>query len=71
MATLAELIAMRDELEAARFSGQRRVKLNGVEMEFQSGAEMKGALLDLNRKITAASGSTGSPFVTFTTSKGL
>lgn len=70
-AKVAELIAMRDELEAARFSGQRRVKLNGVEMEFQSGAEMKGALLDLNRKIAAASGNTGSPFVTFTTSKGL
>ncbi|BAI72539.1 hypothetical protein AZL_019010 [Azospirillum sp. B510] len=71
MATPAELIGMRDALEAARYSGNRRVRVGGTEIEFRSDAEMKAALLDLNRKIAAASGSAGSPFVTFTTSKGL
>ena len=71
MAALAELIAMRDALEAARFSGTRKLVYAGRETEFKSDAEMKRALLDLERKIAAASGTTGAPFVTFATSKGL
>lgn len=71
MATLAELIELRDALERARFAGLRRVVYAGRETEYKSDAEMKTALVDLNRKITAASASTASPFVTFTTSKGL
>ncbi|NUB25728.1 phage head-tail joining protein [Azospirillum brasilense] len=71
MATLADLIGMRDALEAARFSGVRKVVYGDTETEYKSDAEMKRALLDLNRKITAASGPASSPFVTFSTSKGL
>ena len=71
MASLAEMIAWRDALEAARYSGTRRVAYAGRETEFKSDAEMKRALLDLNRKIEAASAPAGSPFVSFTTSKGL
>ena len=71
MASLADMIAWRDALEEARYSGTRRVVYAGRETEFKSDAEMKRALLDLNRKIEAASGSAGSPFVSFTTSKGL
>lgn len=71
MAALADLIAWRDALEAARYSGTRRVVYGDKETEFKSDAEMKAALVDLNRKIAAASVPSGSPFVTFTTSKGL
>ncbi|WP_114858435.1 phage head-tail joining protein [Azospirillum brasilense] len=72
MATLAELIEMRDALEAARFTGVRKVAYSdGSETEYRSDAEMKRALLDLDRKIAAASGTTCAPFVTFATSKGL
>lgn len=71
MTTLADMIAMRDGLEKARFSGTRKVQLGNSLVEYKSDAEMKTALVDLNRKIAAASGPTGSPFVTFTTSKGL
>ena len=71
MATLAELVEMRDALERARFSGTRKLVYAGRETEFKSDAEMKRALLDLERKIAAASGTTGAPFVTFATSKGL
>lgn len=71
MAALVDLIAMRDALETARYSGQRRVRLGSVETEFKTDGEMKAALADLNRKIAAASGPAGSPFVTFSTSKGL
>lgn len=75
MTTLAELIAMRDALEAARFRGVTSVAYtqgNGSrQVTYKSDADMKAALLDLNRKIAAASAPAGSPFVSFTTSKGL
>lgn len=71
MATLADLIKMRDALEDARFSGTRSVSYDDKEVTYKSDAEMKAALLDLDRKIAAASGTTGAPFVTFATSKGL
>jgi len=71
MATLAEMIVQRDALEKARFSGQASVSAGGVSMAFKSDAEMKTALTALNRKIAAASGAPASPFVTFTTSKGV
>jgi hypothetical protein len=71
MATLADLIGMREALEAARFSGVRKVVYTDSEVEYRSDAEMKRALLDLDRKIAAASGTTCAPFVTFATSKGL
>ncbi|RJF81884.1 hypothetical protein D3877_17460 [Azospirillum cavernae] len=71
MTTLADMIAMRDGLEKARFSGTRKVQLGNSLVEYKTDAEMKTALVDLNRKIAAASASAGSPFVTFTTSKGL
>lgn len=71
MATLADLIGMRDALERARFSAERSVSYDGKEVTYKSDAEMKRALLDLERKIAAASGTTGAPFVTFATSKGL
>jgi hypothetical protein len=71
MASLADLVAMKDALERARFSGTRSVMVDGITTEFKSDSEMKTALVDLNRKIASASGPAISPFVTFTTSKGV
>lgn len=71
MASLADLIKMRDALEDARFSGTRSTTYGDKEVTYKSDAEMKAALLDLERKIAAASGTTCTPFVTFATSKGL
>ena len=71
MATLSDLIAQRDALEDARYSGQRLVQTGSVRLEFKTDAEMERALNALNRKIAAASASSGSAFVTFQTSKGL
>ena len=71
MTALSDLTRMRDALERARFSGRRTVELGDRSITYKSDAEMKAALLDLNRKIAAASGPAGAPFVTFATSKGL
>ncbi len=70
MATLADLIAQREALEEARYSGQQGVRAGNVDLQFKSDADMERALAALNRKIAAASAPSPSPFVTFTTSKG-
>lgn len=56
MATLAELQAHRAALEAARYSGNRRVRVGGTEVEFKSDSEMAAALADLDQRIKDASG---------------
>ena len=71
MADLASLIAWRDALEAARYGGVRQVSAEGRTVEYKSDAEMKTALLDLNRRIAAESGQSATPFINFSTSKGL
>ena len=71
MMDLSELIRRRDALERARYGGRRTVEVGDRSITYKSDAEMKAALLDLNRKIAAASGPVGAPFVTFATSKGL
>lgn len=58
MATLAELQAFKTALEAARYSGNRRVRTGATEIEFKTDAEMAAALADLDRRIAAASGGT-------------
>ena len=71
MATLAELRELKSALETARFGGLRSVHYGDKTVEYKSDAEMKTALIDLERKIQSASVAPSSPFVTFTTSKGL
>lgn len=75
MTTLAELVAMRDALERARYAGMTTVGYSSGAVSrsvtYKSDADMKAALVDLNRKIAAMSTPAGSPFVGFTTSKGL
>lgn len=71
MAALADLIAWRDALEAARYSGTRKVVYAGRETEFKSDSEMAAALAALNRQIDAASGSTRISMIRISSSKGL
>lgn len=54
MATLADLQAWKAALEAARYSGNRRVKVGATEIEYKSDAEMASALAELDRQIAAA-----------------
>lgn len=70
MATLAELQARRDALAEARYSGQRKVKTGNTEIEFKTDAEIKAALDDLDREISAASNASTPAFIVFNTSKG-
>lgn len=71
MATLAELSKYRADLEAARYSGARRVRdSNGDEIEFRSERELARALADVNKQIATVQG--GNPrTVKFSTSKGV
>ncbi len=67
---LAQLIAFRDAMEAARYNGKQAWEYEGESVHFKTDAEYKTALLDLNRQIAAASGAQ-SGMMTFSTSKGL
>lgn len=72
MATVAELIAYRDQLMAARGGSIRRFRdQSGEEVEYKSDAELKTAIAAVTREIDAAqSGRTASTII-FRTSKGL
>lgn len=66
--TLADLIAFRDRLIAARLSGVRSVTdQNGESIEYKSDAQMAAALAYVERLIAGAGPST----IVFSTSKGL
>lgn len=72
MATLAELITMRDKMERARFRGESAITgADGRSVTYKSDVEMKTALNDLNRRIAELSSAGRSGLVTFTTSKGV
>lgn len=71
MATLAELIVTRDALQRARFTGTLKVKSGEDEVTYKTDAEMKAALIDLERQITAAGGSQRISVVRISSSKGL
>lgn len=53
MATVTELIAWRDELQANIATGVLRVTYMGRTTEFRSLADMQRTLADLNRQIEA------------------
>lgn len=55
MATLAQLLAYRDALEAARYAGTTSVSVDRHSVSYKSDTEMAAALADLERKIAAAS----------------
>ena len=50
--TLAELIAQREALLAARYRGVRTVETEGRRVTYATDAEMASALTDLDRRIT-------------------
>lgn len=58
MATLDDLLAWRDALLRARYSGTRSVTYGDRRVEYGSDAEMQAALADLERRIGAAQGPT-------------
>ncbi|WP_108259134.1 phage head-tail joining protein [Mangrovicoccus ximenensis] len=71
MATLAELLAARETLAAARYDGVRRVRdQNGEEVEYRSDSELRRAIAAIDREIAAAQRAPRSAF-RFSTSKGL
>ncbi len=71
MATLSELQTYRAALEAARYSGNRRVKTGNSEIEFKSDNELSAALREVNRQINALSAATRPSVIYVNTSKGL
>jgi len=70
MATLQELQARLEALRAKRARAERSVSYDGTTVEYKSDAEMAAAIVDLERQISAE---TGTPIrrVTFSSSKGL
>ncbi len=70
--TLAEMQAQLDALLAARFRGVRSTSYDGKTVTYGSDAEMARAIADLEARIAAVSGTSGSRRVTrVTASKGL
>ena len=53
---LADLIAQRDALQSARYSGAMRIRAGDKWLDYKSDAEMRRALDDLNDQIAAAQG---------------
>ena len=71
MATLAELIARKEALEAERASPIKSSRHGEMETSAKPDFELKAALRDIDRQIALATSPPSSPFVSFTTSKGL
>ena len=69
MATLADLIAWRDALQEARFSGLRRVEYAGRVHEYKTDAEHAAAIAALDRQINEA-GATRVSIIRINSSKG-
>ena len=71
MAELSELLAMRDALRQARYSGNRRVRTSNSEIEFKTDGEMAAALADLESRIAALSDQPRPSILRVSLSKGL
>lgn len=72
MATLADLIAQRDALFAARLKGIREVRdASGEAVVYKSDTEMAAALAACDREISALSGTRHPKTIIFRTSKGI
>lgn len=71
MATHAELIAARDALKEARYSGSLRVRHGEKEVEYKSDTQMASALAAIEADLANLSRVTGSRTFTPRTNKGL
>lgn len=70
MATTAEMQAQLDNLRDMRARGVRKYEIAGRSMEYKSDMELASAIADLERRISAASG-TPVRHIHFNSSKGL
>lgn len=64
------LLRYREALLRARYNGQRRVSYEGREVEFRSDSELRAAIADLERRLTAAGGETRISQIRVISSKG-
>lgn len=73
MATLPELVNMRERLISARYSGTRSIRdSSGEEIQYKSDAEMASAIAAVNREIQIRESELGCSRVVYPrTSKGL
>jgi hypothetical protein len=73
MATLSQLVDMREKLLEARYSGLRSVRdSNGEEVTYRSNAELAAALASINREIATAESELGCSRIVYpVTSKGI
>ncbi|TIS46185.1 hypothetical protein [Mesorhizobium sp.] len=73
MAALPDLVAMRERLVEAVYSGLRTVRdSNGEEVTYRSQGELKAALVSLNREIQVRESELGCSRIVYpATSKGL
>lgn len=71
MAMLAELQAMRNALNAARYSGQRSVQIGNISTVFATDDEMRLKLDALDADISAMSGAGRVKMIRVSSSKGL
>lgn len=67
---LDELTSLRDALLRARLRGTRRVTYDGREVEYRSDAEMRAALADAERRISAMTSETRVSQIRISSSKG-
>jgi hypothetical protein len=69
---LADLIAQRDALQAARYSGALQIRAGDKWISYRSDAELRRALSDIEQQIASAQGKrTGLRLMRTTTTKGL
>ncbi len=71
MSDLADLVAWRNALEKARFSGIRTLREGDKTITYGDDAEMRTALSDVNRKIASLQGTGPLREVQIKSSKGL
>ncbi|MCK9550890.1 hypothetical protein [Aquamicrobium sp.] len=73
MATLPQLLSMREKLLEARYSGLRSVRdANGEEVTYRSNAELAAALAAINREIATRESELGCSRIVYPhTSKGI
>lgn len=70
--TLAELYKARDDLHKARFNdGARVVEWGERRIEYRSDAELRQAMVDIERQIREAEGRSPVTTIRITSSKGL
>jgi len=69
--TLEEMTAQRDALLAARFRGVRTVEIDGRRVTYATDTEMAAAIMDLERRMAAATDGARRRRILTSASKGL